>query len=581
MNLPRIHVPVLVCLLLTVGMIPLVQAACIDTSPDHSYCGCLYNLMPENVVPPDTPRIHGPTVVDINVTTGNLLVRGPLPLIVRNGTGNDPVSSPCMNSTDWHFAYDELNTTIITSPYRPAYFTDLHRTALDQALGTFSLSEYELIVFGLIKNTGADNAYLTVEIREFGGSYSTCSAPLVPGTIRGQEGYLVWSPVGFCQKAADPADQDDACSGLLFNSTDEFCSYSDLIGKISLLMQERAGSGKKRLIYYHCVQGTDRTGGVTIGYLLKNYPKITYLQAVTYAQYMGKTTPPPHYGPPMAELLYLSHAYCTSINGSCALSLFQMESDASEPPFMTLVHPGGESGVPLRYLFDEDDDTEGSGSLADTTIHAVHVIPKKTVVEPILRVERSPRIGEEKKLAGRIFARYYDIDLLNVPDAAVDPSTIEFSVREGYLRDLRIASEDVVMLRWEQDRWVELPTVLDQVVKGRAFYSAETPGFSFFVITNRVPAPPATPEEPASPTIPVPAQETPPPDTPSPQVQLPAGEPRDTRAPAPAPEAGVTPPSGFLLPALVVIAVLGIGGGYLVRRWWIHRQNPGLFRKND
>jgi hypothetical protein len=52
-----------------------------------------------------------------------------------------------------------------------------------------------------------------------------------------------------------------------------------------------------------------------------------------------------------------------------------------------------------------------------------------------------------------------------------------------------------------------------------------------------------------------------------------------------APPAASTGPSGGIPVVSVVAGVAGIGvltgGGFLVRRWWIHRQNPALFRKDD
>ncbi|NYT17404.1 MAG: PGF-pre-PGF domain-containing protein [Methanomicrobiales archaeon] len=467
-----------------------------------------------------------------------------------------------------------MNTTIKNSLFKPVYITDSQRSKLDQALMTFNLSDYELIVISLIDNKWPDSEYLSVEIREFGGKVSNCSAELRPGTIRGHQGYLIWSPIGFC-------DQGN-CDDLLHIDGDEYCSYYNLIGQITSLMQETSTSGKKRLIYYHCVLGTDRTGGVTIGYLMKNFPEnMTYLQAVTYAQFMGNTMAPPVYSPPNQGSRNLAQAYCTAINGSCAATLSDTASDESEPPFMTLAHPGGETGILVNYVFDDYDDEEGSSSVADTTIHHVHVIPSKTIVEPILRVEQSPRISEEKKLTGRIFTRYYDIDLLNVPDASIDPSTIQFSIRGGYLTSLPIAPEDVVMMRWVEDRWVELSTVLDHITNGRAFYTAETPGFSYFVITNRIPVPPVTLEEPVPPVAEEPAMEAPLPNTPSLPTQIPVVEPYGTPAPAPTLEPEIPPPSGILLLAIIVMAGIGTCGGYLTRRWWRRRQNPDLFGKND
>jgi hypothetical protein len=49
------------------------------------------------------------------------------------------------------------------------------------------------------------------------------------------------------------------------------------------------------------------------------------------------------------------------------------------------------------------------------------------------------------------------------------------------------------------------------------------------------------------------------------------------------PAAASTAPSGGIPVVQIVAALAGIGviggGGFLVRRWWIKRQNPALFRK--
>ncbi len=327
----------LLFLLITVALTAAVDAACLtgnckgyaDAAPDDTCCCNRFNLNLSNIYPPEAPMIVGPpTVVDINEQNGNLLVRGQLPLVIRDGTGNSCKTSPCMNHSDWYFAYDDLNTILfsraLTSGFRPEYITGAKSEKLNQTLVGFNLSACELIVISMIDNSYADKPSLDIEIHDFGGNCSNCSEDLVPGTIHGQPGYLIWSPVGFCDPGLN-------CTALLYDGEKwgdgslKYCSYYNLIDQITALMQENSTSGRQRLIYYHCVAGKDRTGGVTIGYLLKNYPSMTYCDASDYARYMGKTSGPPDYPSPNDGSLKLARAYCTAIRGTCS-------SDCTTPP---------------------------------------------------------------------------------------------------------------------------------------------------------------------------------------------------------------------------------------------------------
>jgi hypothetical protein len=50
------------------------------------------------------------------------------------------------------------------------------------------------------------------------------------------------------------------------------------------------------------------------------------------------------------------------------------------------------------------------------------------------------------------------------------------------------------------------------------------------------------------------------------------------QAAAPATGSSVVFPT---IPTVIGIGIIAAGSGFLIRRWWVHRQNPGLFKKYD
>jgi len=303
-----------------------------DLAADGTTC-CYnrFNLQEEN-----RDTLVPPTVVDINEANGNLLVRGPMPLTIRNGAGNPPQTFGCKDHDDWSFATANLNGMIAKEKsFVPVYFTPGKSSALTTDMKNFNLSEYQLIVVSLVDNGDVDSNYLSIEQRDFGGAASQCSAALVPGTIAGQSGNLIISTTGFCN-ANDPAGAQ--CQVRLNRDADGFCSYANLISQIDTLMKEKDASGKKRLIYFHCVLGNDRTGGVTMGYLMKAFG-LSYADAETIATNLGDPANRAHQ--PNAASRTLALAYCQLIKGSCPahISGLTVESTSTATAIPTTISP--------------------------------------------------------------------------------------------------------------------------------------------------------------------------------------------------------------------------------------------------
>lgn len=284
------------------------NAQCKDSGPDNTTC-CDYQL---NLQEENRNALVPPTVVDINEATGNLLVRGPMPLTIRNGAGRPPVTWGCRNLRDWSFAYANLSEMISAEKtFTPAYFPQTKKASLQSGLAEFNLSDYQLIDISL-EDSATDRSILDTEKRSFGGTFSQCTASLKPSTIDGLPGSLIVSTVGFCDNVTST---NASCQQLLITGVpDTYCSYANLISQIDSLMKEKDPSGKKRLIYFHCVLGRDRTGGVTMGYLMKVYG-LSYADALTSATNLGNPGGPQH--PPDQGSQTLALAYCQLIGDTC------------------------------------------------------------------------------------------------------------------------------------------------------------------------------------------------------------------------------------------------------------------------
>lgn len=298
-----------------------------ESSPDNSACcWSRLNLQKENVGFMRAP----PTVVDYDITSGNILVRGPLPLIIRNGTGIQ--KNTCQNLSDWRFAGDELVEIVHglgeKSSSCPAYFTAEQCEKMKAELGKITPDQVEFYVFSLIDSHEVDLNYLNTEIAAFGGKpvalneKPTCkglSAPIDTSGI--QSGRVIWWPTGYWKCNTDAPTDLCGCTGpedkkciadhLNFISEADYCSFTRGVDQMTELMK---GSGeKKRIIYFHCVLGTDRTGAYTMGYLLKKYPDLSFCDAYNYTRYLGQTKPPHNFPEPLPIYRRLAYAYSLTL----------------------------------------------------------------------------------------------------------------------------------------------------------------------------------------------------------------------------------------------------------------------------
>jgi Predicted solute binding protein len=217
-------------------------------------------------------------------------------------------------------------------------------------------------------------------------------------------------------------------------------------------------------------------------------------------------------------------------------------------------------------------------------IVSVVVVPNTALGPTDLTVADSTT-ADNSAFVGRQVASIESINLVGVIPSLVQGGTITFAVSGSWMRDHGVKTEDIVMMRDHDGTWAELPATFDHVTGDTYYFTAATPGFSSFAVATRLnssaavnaTAPAATTEITSSPTLTGMTSTT--------TTTVTTREtlvPQTTAVPAPAsmPSGSSGIPVLWAVAGIAAIAIAAVGG-FLVRRWWIHRQNPALFRKYD
>jgi len=171
---------------------------------------------------------------------------------------------------------------------------------------------------------------------------------------------------------------------------------------------------------------------------------------------------------------------------------------------------------------------------------------------------------------------YQYIEVTPAHFTTIGSAIIEFEVAKSWIENQQVRQEDIVLSRFNEGKWTNLPTFFIKEQDGFLVYRAESPGLSIYAIkavkgsgagigsvSNVTPSPIAGTSVTGSPSqLPVTTEKTP-----------------------TVPLVPVTPPSEGIPLTTIIIGVIGtftiVLGAFLVRRWWIRRQNPVLFRKYD
>jgi PGF-pre-PGF domain-containing protein len=214
----------------------------------------------------------------------------------------------------------------------------------------------------------------------------------------------------------------------------------------------------------------------------------------------------------------------------------------------------------------------------------ISIVPSIDIQGIMVSAEKA-NMGVTSKIPGNPPAYYLDIKIKWVREDAVKEGDVRFSVDKGWLKDQGITPTDLVMTRYHDNTWSELLTRMEKYSNGRYYFVATTSGFSYFAVTREgAGAPTTTPTLTSTVTF-------------TQQIKSESTTSAITRpvTPIQVPKKPVTatttvPPASHEespeFPIIwIVFGVAGFTGVILIivfiRRWWIRRQNPALFRKYD
>ncbi|MDO9326178.1 MAG: PGF-pre-PGF domain-containing protein [Methanoregula sp.] len=246
---------------------------------------------------------------------------------------------------------------------------------------------------------------------------------------------------------------------------------------------------------------------------------------------------------------------------------------------MVATAPGVPAGETMTFVYNP---TSNDGVWLQ--IMQVQAVVSRQVGEISLLVE-PVTLGDTNQVNGYpAVAGYRQIEPVGVNPSVFSSGVISFRVISSWLAANQVTPEQLVMLRNHDGIWTQLSTTYVRQEGNYYYFTAVTPGFSYFAVAVRnatvVTAPSA---------IAAISAETPRPYESASATSITAVQTRvpamavtahpltipTTIAPAPPGSSGF-PVSSFIVVAIaIVLAAMGI---VFVRRWWIRRQNPSLFR---
>lgn len=248
-----------------------------------------------------------------------------------------------------------------------------------------------------------------------------------------------------------------------------------------------------------------------------------------------------------------------------------------------ITSPGAAAGEIVSFEFGKAGNVEFSGY--PYAITEVTFIPS-CIIGPTDLILADAGMTAQPPGDGRITAGMVFIEPVAVNPSVLGSGTITFAVADPWLRSKDLTPAHIVLMRQVEGVWSELPTTYLYRSGDTHYFTATTPGFSYLAISTRGTMNPVNAPATINSAFPTPVtlpvvtsgiSGTSPgtPNAPMSGDGMPMVTP--ARVKNDIPQAAGT----FTIATAVGSACIATAGGLYLRRWWIRRQNPVLFRKND
>ncbi len=89
-----------------------------------------------------------------------------------------------------------------------------------------------------------------------------------------------------------------------------------------------------------------------------------------------------------------------------------------------------------------------------------------------------------KTITGQVY-KYLELDKTNLEDENVDTVEIEFRVEKSWLTQNNVQENNIVLMRYNNNKWNELPTHKKSSDTKYIYYTASSPGLSYFAIAEK------------------------------------------------------------------------------------------------